>query len=118
MKSPADRFPVRGAEALRPDPAHRKDILGTPDIAFIGRRRLVFVHGCFWHRHPECKNARTPKSRVEFWTNKLDHNRERDLRVQNQLRDDGWRVLVVWECETNHEKALIARLRYFMEESQ
>ncbi len=97
---------------------HRKDILGTPDIAFVGRRQLVFVHGCFWHRHPGCKNARTPKSRVEFWTSKLDHNRERDLRVQKQLRDDGWRVMVVWECETKDEQPLIARLRDFMEEPQ
>ena len=95
---------------------HRKDITGTPDIAFIGRRKLVFVHGCFWHRHPGCKNARTPKSRLEFWQTKLDKNRERDLSVQKQLHDEGWSFLVVWECETNKVPALLARLSDFMEQ--
>ena len=95
---------------------HRKDIKGTPDIAFIGRRKLVFVHGCFWHRHPGCKNARTPKSRLEFWLRKFNNNRERDLIVQKQLHDEGWSFLLVWECEINNGPALLARLRNFMEE--
>jgi DNA mismatch endonuclease, patch repair protein len=94
---------------------HRKTIAGTPDIAFIGRRKLIFVHGCFWHRHPGCKNARTPKSNREFWQTKLKKNQQRDLFVQRKLAEEGWSVLVVWECETNDKPGLIARLRQFME---
>ena len=97
---------------------HRRDIHGTPDIAFLGRRKVVFVHGCFWHRHPGCKNARLPKSRVEFWSQKLEANRERDLRVRAELTKQGWAVLVVWECEARPDGELEERLRRFMEETQ
>lgn len=71
---------------------------GRPDLVLSKHRTVVFVHGCFWHRHPGCALARTPKSRVEFWTTKLDANKARDARVQRELAALGWHVIVVWEC--------------------
>jgi DNA mismatch endonuclease (patch repair protein) len=79
-----------------------KELPGRPDIIFRSRRLVVFVHGCFWHQHPDpnCKLARMPKSRQEFWRPKLTGNRERDMRTRLQLETAGWTVLEIWECET------------------
>lgn len=81
---------------------HEKQLPGKPDIVFPSRRTVVFVHGCFWHQHPseDCKLARMPKSRLDFWAPKLAGNRSRDERVEATLREQGWRVIVVWECQT------------------
>lgn len=81
---------------------HGKGLPGKPDIVFPSRRLVVFVHGCFWHRHsdPACKLARLPKSRLEFWQPKLDGNRERDERNRESLAERGWQALVVWECQS------------------
>lgn len=79
---------------------HRRDLPGTPDLVFPGRRKVVFVHGCFWHQHPGCRFATRPATRPAFWAAKLDGNRERDIRVRDELERLGWRVLVIWECET------------------
>ena len=80
---------------------HRKDLPGCPDLVFPSRRKVIFVHGCFWHRHPDpaCKLARLPKSRLEFWVPKLERNRARDLHSQARLIDMGWQIMIVWECE-------------------
>jgi DNA mismatch endonuclease (patch repair protein) len=80
---------------------HRKDLPGTPDLVFGPRRKLIFVHGCFWHRHPDraCPLSRLPKSRLEFWLPKLDGNRKRDLESQDRLQRAGWEILTIWECE-------------------
>jgi DNA mismatch endonuclease (patch repair protein) len=80
---------------------HRKDLPGCPDLVFPSRRKVIFVHGCFWHRHPDpaCKFARLPKSRLEFWVPKLERNRARDLHSQARLIDMGWQIMIVWECE-------------------
>lgn len=78
---------------------HVKDLPGTPDLVFPSRRAVIFMHGCFWHRHKGCKLARLPKSRLDFWEIKLEENRRRDLLNRRKLRSLGWRVLVVWECE-------------------
>lgn len=94
---------------------HCRDLAGTPDLVFRSRRAVVFVHGCFWHRHHGCPLARIPKSRVEFWTAKLEGNRERDARKIAALEEAGWRVLVVWECETKDKELLGERLRQFLE---
>jgi len=94
---------------------HRRDLPGTPDLVFPARRAVVFVHGCFWHRHEGCALARIPKSRVEFWTQKLEGNRERDTRKLKELRAAGWRVLVIWECELKNSKTLARRLRRFLD---
>jgi DNA mismatch endonuclease (patch repair protein) len=93
-----------------------RDLPGRPDIVFRSRRLAIFVHGCFWHRHndPTCKLARTPKSRLAFWEPKFAANIARDERNMAALRDMGWTVLVVWECElTNSDTiaALVAAVR-------
>jgi DNA mismatch endonuclease (patch repair protein) len=79
---------------------HNRDLPGSPDIANRSRKWAVFVHGCFWHRHAHCKRATTPSRNREFWLQKFDANVARDARVQAALREQGYRVLVVWECET------------------
>ncbi len=80
---------------------------GKPDLVLPKYRCVIFVHGCFWHRHPECKVATTPKSNTGFWVEKFTRNVERDRRVSRQLEDDGWHVIVVWECDVDtHAKAL------------
>lgn len=80
---------------------HVKNLPGKPDIVLPSRRIAIFVHGCFWHRHPDpdCKRARLPKSRPEFWIPKLEGNRRRDLEKEEQLRRAGWDVRIIWECE-------------------
>jgi DNA mismatch endonuclease (patch repair protein) len=90
---------------------HRRDLPGTPDIVLPGRRIAVLVHGCFWHRHAGCRFAYNPKSRVDFWQAKFDRNVARDSEVRKALSDLGWRVHVVWECETGDLAALQKRLR-------
>ena len=78
---------------------HVRDLPGRPDIILPRHRAVVFVHGCFWHRHEGCRYAYRPKSRQEFWETKLNGNAERDARDQQRLRDLGWRVFVIWECD-------------------
>lgn len=85
---------------------HRKDLPGNPDIVVPSRKCVIFVHGCFWHRHPGCASCRTPKSRLEFWQKKFDDNVARDIEVRTSLEDAGWRVIVVWECETKKTQDL------------
>lgn len=93
---------------------HGIKLPGRPDLVFPGRRKVIFVHGCFWHRHEGCRLARLPKSRLEFWGEKLEGNKRRDMRNQEALVEIGWSVLVVWECEVADEKALIERIRAFL----
>jgi len=94
---------------------YRKDLPGTPDIVLPRLRTVVFVHGCFWHRHKDCKGTSTPKTHVDFWEAKFKRNVERDSRNRRDLRRLGWRYIVVWECETRNvcrlERKLRARLR-------
>lgn len=94
---------------------HRKDLPGKPDLVFPSRRKIIFVHGCFWHQHPRCRYATRPATRPEFWAAKLDGNRQRDRRVCRELRRQGWKVLIVWECQTKNLERLEGRLRAFME---
>lgn len=95
---------------------HRRNLPGRPDVALIGRKKAIFVHGCFWHRHPEpdCPLARLPKSRLDFWLPKLEGNRERDEKKQQQLKELGWEVLVVWECQLKDKAPLRTRLKDFL----
>lgn len=78
---------------------HRGDLPGRPDIVLPRYRTVVFVHGCYWHRHEGCHRASVPKTRVDFWNRKFDANRERDRRSELALSNLGWKVIVVWECE-------------------
>lgn len=92
---------------------HRKDLPGRPDLVLPKYRAVVFVHGCFWHRHQDenCPLVRNvPKTRSEFWEQKFNENVERDHRNQERLRDQGWRVFVVWECQVQSESTMYARL--------
>ena len=89
---------------------HRKDLPGRPDIVLPRHRTVVFVHGCFWHRHEGCRFTTTPKTRQEFWQAKFDGNVARDRRNQADLVQLGWRILVVWECELRDAAALRNRL--------
>lgn len=94
---------------------HAKDLPGKPDLVFRSRRVTVFVHGCFWHQHPDpsCKLARMPKSKLDFWRPKLEGNRLRDVKVRDELEARGWSVVEVWECQTGKQdvEALATRLR-------
>mgnify|MGYP004547092609 CR=1 FL=1 len=87
---------------------------GKPDIVFPGRKKLIFVHGCFWHSHTGCVRATRPVARADFWAEKFRKNQERDDRVQMELRAQGWDVLVVWECETKEHDKLEAQLKAFL----
>ncbi len=78
---------------------HRKDLPGKPDIVLPKYRTVIFVHGCFWHGHPGCKAADLPASNREYWEAKIGRNVERDRRTRRLLREQGWRVMVVWECK-------------------
>ena len=81
---------------------HRKDLPGSPDIVLPKYKTVIFVHGCFWHRHENCKYATTPKTRVEFWENKFKANVKRDLEIQEKIKNIGWQSLVIWECDTRN----------------
>lgn len=98
---------------------HRKDLPGKPDLVFASRKAAVFVHGCFWHQHPEpsCKDARRPKSRQDYWDPKLDGNIQRDARHIQALEAAGWRVMTIWECETLADAELEERLEAFLDRS-
>ena len=87
---------------------------GSPDIAFTARHKAIFIHGCFWHRHPGCRLATTPKTRTEFWKNKFASNIERDARKTLELEECGWQVITVWECETRDPDSLLRRLQNFI----
>ena len=92
---------------------HRKDLPGKPDIVLPGRRKAIFVHGCFWHAHG-CRIGRPPKSRPEFWEPKLARNKERDEENIRSLERSGWGVLTIWQCEIKDRAALAERLRGFL----
>ena len=100
---------------------HGKKLPGKPDLVYPGRRKVIFVHGCFWHQHddPECKIARRPNSNLGYWNPKLDRNMERDARNQVQLRETGWDYMIVWECEAREAQrkdteALESKMRDFL----
>lgn len=93
---------------------HREDITGKPDIAYVGRKRAIFVHGCFWHGHDCARGARLPKTNADYWRAKIARNVLRDARHQEALAAQGWRALVVWECELKDRDALEKNLRDFI----
>jgi len=91
---------------------HRRDLPGTPDLVFSGRKTAIFVHGCFWHRHGGCPKAGpAPKTRTAFWQAKFDRNTARDARDAEALRAAGWAVATIWECETRKPEKLTDQLR-------
>jgi DNA mismatch endonuclease, patch repair protein len=90
---------------------HARDLPGRPDIVLPRWRVAIFVHGCFWHRHARCRKATTPNSNRPFWEQKFAENTKRDKRCIKNMREAGWTVFVVWECETSDERALSLRLK-------
>ncbi|WP_263377185.1 very short patch repair endonuclease [Granulicella aggregans] len=97
---------------------HRKDLPGKPDIVFPSRRKVIFVHGCFWHQHPGCREGRMPGTRQEYWTPKLTRNVERHASAIEQLQALGWGVLTVWECEIGNATLVTDQLKAFLEPQQ
>jgi DNA mismatch endonuclease (patch repair protein) len=95
---------------------HRRDLAGRPDLTFGKLRKVIFVHGCFWHRHADsnCKLARLPKSRLEFWLPKLERDKARDQEDQAKLAADGWSIIVLWECELKNIASISSKIRAFL----
>jgi DNA mismatch endonuclease (patch repair protein) len=92
---------------------HRKDLPGKPDLVFASRRKVIFVHGCFWHSH-NCKAAHVPKSNLSYWVPKLQRNQLRDSNNLETLRSDGWQSLVIWECELKDSRTVAGRVKKFL----
>ena len=97
---------------------HRKDVPGHPDIAFLGRRKVIFVHGCFWHRHARCPMSSKPKTRTDFWEEKFKKNVNRDRKNYRSLKNLGWSILVIWECELRNFTGITKKIGAFLEEEQ
>jgi DNA mismatch endonuclease (patch repair protein) len=96
---------------------HRANLPGTPDLVFASRRKVIFVHGCFWHRHPECPKASMPKSRIDFWSTKFAQNIERDAEHCRRLQELGWVPYTIWECETKEAEMVASKLASFLARS-
>jgi DNA mismatch endonuclease, patch repair protein len=94
---------------------HRRDLPGSPDLVFPSRRKLIFVQGCFWHGHACARGARAPKTNAAYWSAKISRNETRDAEQQALLARDGWRLLIVWECQTRDLCALKHTLRSFLD---
>ena len=94
---------------------HDKNLPGKPDLVFRPRQKVVFIHGCFWHGHECARGARVPKSNTDYWTRKIERNRERHNTVCECLQHAGWSVLTLWECELRNREKLTQRLRGFLE---
>lgn len=96
---------------------HRKDLPGKPDLVFPSRKKVIFVHGCFWHQHnsPTCKISRIPKSNQGYWIPKLNKNKKRDAQQIQALETSGWKVLVIWECEIKNFEAVSSKASSFLD---
>lgn len=93
---------------------HARDVPGNPDLVFRPRKKIIFVHGCFWHQHG-CRRYRQPRTNRAFWEPKLTRNRARDAEVRKMLREQGWRIMTVWECQLKNAGRLASRLKRFLE---
>lgn len=93
---------------------HRADLPGKPDVVFISRRKVIFVHGCFWHGHDCLRGARPPKTNVEYWRKKIAGNKQRDIKHLVELNALGWEVMTVWECDINDGRKLENALKSFL----
>lgn len=93
---------------------HARDLPGKPDLVFRRSRKVIFVHGCFWHQHAGCIDGREPKSNLDYWRPKLERNHQRDREARKQLKAAGWSVLAVWECETRNTERLRSALTRFL----
>lgn len=96
---------------------HAHDLPGNPDIVFRPRKKVIFVHGCFWHQHG-CRQYRQPRTKLDFWEPKLARNKARDKEVQLMLKKQGWKSITVWECQLKRISALAFRIRRFLEKDE
>ena len=94
---------------------HSKKVVGKPDIIFEKRKKIIFVHGCFWHRHENCKYSTFPKTNKAFWNKKFDDNIKRDETVKKQLLEMGYKVMIIWECQTKDMCSLEAKILEFVD---
>ena len=96
---------------------HRRDLPGKPDLVFPGRRKVIFVHGCFWHQHPDpaCRIVRQPKSNLEYWMPKLERNVARDAEDCVRLRELGWEIFVIWECEVRTGPGFLTKIQDYLD---
>lgn len=95
---------------------HVRHLPGTPDLVFAGMRKIILVHGCFWHRHRGCKKSSIPKTNTGFWREKLDRNRARDATTLRTLRQQGWKVLTIWQCQLADVERVERRIHEFLSE--
>jgi len=93
---------------------HRKDLPGSPDIVLPKYKTIIFVHGCFWHRHENCKYATTPKTRKEFWENKFNANKIRDQKKLKEIKNLGWKFIIIWECEARNIQSIEEKIKRFL----
>jgi DNA mismatch endonuclease, patch repair protein len=93
---------------------HRRDLPGTPDIVFVAKRKVIFVHGCFWHGHARCARASQPASNVNFWAEKISGNKARDRAATSALKRKGWDVCIVWQCELRRPATVQSKLSAFL----
>ena len=119
----SDTKPEKAVRRILTDRGYRyrlqyKKLPGRPDIAFIGRRKIIWVHGCFWHRHRGCRLARMPRSRAASWRKKLEANRRRDAAQLQEVESLGWSTCIVWECELNDPDSVADRLVAFLEAAE
>ena len=96
---------------------HSKKLPGCPDLVFPRRKKVLFIHGCWWHGHDCQRGSRIPKTNVVYWTKKVIRNRDRDTDSRKQLEAQGWKVLAIWECELNDESSVIIQLMRFLDEA-
>lgn len=94
---------------------HDRNLPGSPDIVFRSRRKVIFVHGCFWHRHVGCRLTTSPKTRQEFWQEKFRANQARDQKAVAALRALGWETMIIWQCEAKPGTNLVVRIRDFLD---
>ena len=93
---------------------HSKDLPGSPDIVLPKYKTVIFVHGCFWHRHENCKYASTPKTRKEFWENKFNANKIRDQKKLKEIKNLGWKFIIIWECEARNIQSIEEKIKRFL----
>ncbi|MHB1370499.1 MAG: very short patch repair endonuclease [Pseudomonadaceae bacterium] len=93
---------------------HLKNLPGRPDLAFLGRKKVIFVNGCFWHGHTGCRYGQLPKTRLEYWQDKIERNKKRDEENIYSLETSGWQVLTIWQCELRNIEHLREKLSNFM----
>ena len=93
---------------------HRRDLPGSPDLVFPSKRKVIFVHGCFWHQHRSCIDGRLPKTNTDYWLPKLANNKKRDKKNRSQLTELGWKYLEIWDCQTGDGKKLRQQLKSFL----